>query len=217
MVSFSSAIAEDEVVLQFLSFPKNAQPDNLELRIGENQTHKIEAPSNRISQDYKIPKMKNKMKKWTIGTSEHIDAKSAFKAQGEAPALDSNQQLNLILFGEDNGTEQVKIIPIDTSASGFSGGRHLLVNHSPDLISGAIGGQEFSLQDGEHAILEPEAAPSPTSSRRATAGVSIHSGNEKQPFFSSTWRINPKARSIVFFYQDPETQHLRLHSIRDYL
>jgi hypothetical protein len=31
------------------------------------------------------------------------------------------------------------------------------------------------------------------------------------------WPVNDRARSMVFFYHDPESMHIRMHAIRDFL
>jgi hypothetical protein len=49
--------------------------------------------------------------------------------------------------------------------------------------------------------------------------VSLYYLREKTPrqFFTSTWRLSDHARSFIIFYNDPETNKLRFHSIRDYV
>lgn len=206
----SSSLAENMVDLRFVSFPKDAQPSHLELLVGETSTIKIQVPTNRISQTYQVPAMDT----WVIGTRENTGGELVFNSLGSAQAIDSEQQLILILPSGD-ASERLRLMPVDTSSSGFHGGRHLLVNQTQDRISGVFGDQEFSLEKGEYAILDPEQAGA--REKKTSATIAVYLGDKKRPFFASAWRVSPKARSVVLFYNHPETQLIRLHSIRDYL
>lgn len=204
----SSSLAEKTVELRFISFPKDAQPSHLELLFGEAKTIKIQVPTNRISQTYQVPEMAT----WIIGTSENTGEEFIFKNLGEAQAINSDQQLILILPSGDS-SRGLRLIPVDASSSGFCGGRHLLVNHTQKRISGVFGNQEFSIEKDEYATLIPDEV----SEKKTSATIAIYFGEETRPFLSSKWRVSPKAKSVVLFYDDPETKHTKLHSIRDYL
>jgi hypothetical protein len=49
------------------------------------------------------------------------------------------------------------------------------------------------------------------------ASLYFRKGDEARPFFSSEWRIRDDARILVFCYHDPQTTHIRLHAIKDYI
>jgi len=36
-------------------------------------------------------------------------------------------------------------------------------------------------------------------------------------FFSSRWPIGNNARALIFFYHDPESMQIRMHTIRDFM
>lgn len=204
--------AEEEVEMRFVSFPKDAGREAFELRIGDAQPLIIDTPTNKISKAYMVPHQEH----WVIGRSKKSGSGSDFTVLGKTQALNSGQQLILILGNEQADGGGLLLIPVDTSTSGFSGGKHLLVNHSADVLSGAFGEEEFLIEKESHAILRPFEKGSASAASTNMLPILIRQHKSNRPFLSSTWRIHPDARSLVLLYQDRESGHIRLHTIRDY-
>ena len=219
LVSFSwllihAAFAEGEIELQFVSFPKSPDAKPVELLIGEEQTILVEMPTNSISPVYKV----KPLSKWVIGkTTVDAEGKPSFDVYGQAPAISSTKQLILVIRSSKGDAGGLKLIPMDYSQAGFGGGKYLLLNAANIDIAGAIGTGKFALKSGKYTLLAPK--PTKVKGERKYCFAKFYYRKEKniQPFFSSTWRFNTAARSMVFFYNDPRTKHLKLHTIRNYV
>lgn len=218
-VSFScllihAAFAEGEIELQFVSFPKSSDAKPVELVIGEGKTMLVELPTNSISPVYKVKPLST----WVIGkTTTDDEGKPAFDVYGQAQAISSTKQLILVIRKGKDDAGGLKLIPMDYSQSSFRGGKYLLINGTNLDIAGAIGTAKFSLKPGKYTLLAPK--PTKVKDDRKYCFAKFFYRKEKniQPFFSSTWRFNDRARSMVFFYHDPRTGRLRLHTIRSYV
>ncbi len=75
------------------------------------------------------------------------------------------------------------------------------INMSSSLLQGFTHGAHAYALEGTHKIL---------------AGF-VRKRDKAKPFFSSKGPTTRHARGLIFFYQDPETKRIRLHSIRDFL
>ncbi len=86
-------------------------------------------------------------------------------------------------------------------------------------IAGILGGAKFTLKPGKQTIIEPKEMNKREGSESHGFFTEFYFRKEEdvRPFFSSTWPINKKARSMVFFYHDTRNGRLRMHTIRDYI
>ena len=73
-------------------------------------------------------------------------------------------------------------------------------------------GDEFVIKPGKHTILRPQA-----DERTFQTALYFRKDDDPGPFFRSKWPVSNGARGLIFFYHDPKTQRLRLHTIRDFL
>lgn len=216
----SPAIAQEapQVTLRFLSFPKNAAPQPVELLIGEGETIEVKTPTNALSEPYKV----NRLSTWAVGKLEPAkseDEKPVFTSYGSAPALASSDQLILLVRKGKENADGFEVIPMDNRTVSFGGGQFFFMNASKVDIAGVLGGTRFALKPGQRTII----APTETKKRESTGANQFFTEfffrkeEEARPFFSSSWPANDKARSMVFFYHDPHNDRLRMHTIRDYL
>jgi hypothetical protein len=84
----SAAYAQDagQVSLQFVSFPKAANSQPVELAVGEGETILVELSTNSLSPVYKV----NRLSKWVLGkTVAGADGKASFEVYGEGAATAS--------------------------------------------------------------------------------------------------------------------------------
>jgi len=216
----SSVIAQEaeQVTLRFLSFPKSASPQPVELLIGDGKTLEVKIPTNALSEPYGVPRLST----WAVGQFEPAkskDGKPVFNSYGTAPALASTNQLILLIRKGRENSDGMRVVPLDNNTGHFGGGQFFFMNAAKVDIAGMLGGTQFVLKPGKHTIIEPKE----TRQRDGAEGklffteFYFRKETEARPFFSSTWPANNKARSMIFFYHDPHNERLRMHTIRDYL
>lgn len=199
------------VTLQFLSFPRAMDPEPVELVVGEGKTIEVEIPSNELSQSHKVPRMAT----WAVGeTVDGPDGKPVFNTFGKARALASPKQLILLVRKGKDYADGFELIPVDNQIARFGGGKFLFMNAAKVDIAGKIGEDKFALKPGRHVIVKPKMK---AGERTLHASLYYRKDGEPKPFFSSRWPVGDYARALVFFYHDPDTERLRLHTIRDFL
>jgi hypothetical protein len=199
------------VTLRFLSFPRALNPEPVELLVGEGKTIKVEIPTNEISVPYKVTLQAS----WAVGeTVNGKDDKPVFNVFGKAAALASSQQLILLVRKGKANADGFEVIPIDNRDTEFGGGKFLFMNAAGIDIAGVVGSEKFAVKPGKHTIVKPKVEPD----TKGLCNILIYfrKDNQAKPFFSSTWPLSDKARGLIFFYHDPDTQRLRLHTIRDF-
>ena len=200
-----------EVKLRFLSFPKSIEPLKVELRLAEGKTVGVEAPSNEFSQPLSVVSTGV----WSVGeTVEGADGKPAFKEYGRATAPASTQQMLILVRKGDSNADGFDLIALDGKVDAFGGGKFLFLNAAKVDIAGVVGQEKFVVKPGSHTILKPKAEEG---SQLAHAMFYFRKDDEPRAFFSSRWPVGDQARSMIFFYHDPESKHIRMHTVRDFL
>lgn len=209
-----SAQAQNPTVgLRFVSFPKAANAEPIELLIGEGKTMKVEIPTNSISKTYEVPVLST----WTLGkSSTDEEGKAIFQIFGKARSLGASDQLVLVVRKGPDNADGFELTPLKNNNEGFSGGKYLLFNASSVDIAGEIGTGKFSLKPNDCDLIAPDPTRTKGDRKYCFAKFYFRHNGEIDPFFSSTWRFNEEARSMVFFYHDPGTRQLRVHTIRSY-
>jgi hypothetical protein len=198
------------VSLRFLSFPRAVDPAPLELLVGEGKTIEVGVPTNELSSTYHV----KRQSVWAVGeTVGGKDGKPVFKVFGQTPALASAKQILLLIRKGEMYSDGFHIIPVDDQGTGLGGGKFLFLNAAKIDIAGVIGQRKFAIKPGQHVIVKAQPEPG--------LGIShvefwYRGADMVKPFFSSTWPVSERARCLVFFYHDPASRHLRLHSIRDF-
>ncbi len=201
---------ESQVSISFVSFPKSAEPIKVKLAISKDSFIDIEAPSNWLSKPIRVPAISV----WLIGRMEKgPDGKTAFKELGRAKSLLTSSQIILLVQKGKDDTTGFDVLPLDAYGDKFRGGHFLFMNAARVEIGGIVGDQKFAVKPGHHTIIKPLGAPGERNFRT----VLYYRQNEvTTPFSSTVWPISNHARSFIFFYHDPASQHLRMHSIRDF-
>lgn len=205
---------QGEIQLQFVAFPKLLNHDPVELLIGDGETIMVELPTNSASPVYTV----SGISECRLGVSSKGEKDEfLFKTYGASGLLNSPKQLILILRKGDKNSDGLELIPVASHDEGFGGGDYLFMNMSMVDIAVEIGDKVAALKPRKHRILSP--GPSKIDGERKYLYVYIHfrRGEEAVPFYSSTWKISERRRSMVFFYHDPHTQQLRSHTVRSYL
>ncbi|MCH7228108.1 hypothetical protein [Haloferula sp. A504] len=200
---------EDKVALRFLTFPKQLERQSVELLTGEGRTIEVEPPSNELSKTIRVPRMSS----WVFGeTTVNEDGETTFNTFGKAPSLSASNQLLILVRKGDRFEEGIEIIPVDGRISRFGGGEFFFMNATTVDIGCEAAGKKFAVRPKSHYIFDPEA-----SGRTAHFTFYFRKADEARPFWSSRWPVADYARALVFFYHDPQTKRLRIHSIRDFL
>jgi hypothetical protein len=216
--SWATAQEAEMVTLRFLSFPKNADPQPVELRVGEEKSIEVKTPTNALSQPYQVKKLST----WSFGKLEPAKSdkeKATFTSYGSAPSIASSNQLILLIRSGKENKDGLRVVVMDNQISNFGGGKFFFMNAAKVDIAGMLGGKKFALKPGAHTIIEPTETikREGSSSGLFFTEFFFRKETEARPFFSSSWPHNEKARSMVFFYHDPHNDRLRMHTIRDYL
>ena len=207
-----------QVTLRFLSFPKTANPEPVQLAVGGGEAIEVKTPTNALSEPYRVPLLST----WTVGKLE--PAKNAqdnpvFTSYGSAPSIASTNQLILLIRNGKENKDGMRVIPMDNNTSHFGGGQFFFMNAAKVDIAGMLGGTKFLLKPGAQTIIEPVELRKRENAAADTVFTEFYfrKQDEARPFFSSSWPANKKARSMVFFYHDKHNERLRMHTIRDYL
>ncbi len=201
----------ESVTLRFVSFPRIADPQSVELLVGEGKILKIEIPSNELSAPYQVKRLAI----WAVGKSgEDKEGKPKFNVYGKAKALSSSKQLLLLVRKGATDADGFRIIPFDNRATQFGSRKFLFLNATRIDIAGEVGAQKFTLKPGRHTIIRPVADQG-----KNLCHATFFYRKEKawKSFFSSNWPLRDNARGLIFFYHDPRTSRLKIHSIRDFL
>ena len=210
-----TCFAQDEqVTVQFVSFPISAKAEPVELLIGDGKTMSIELPTNRLSPVYKV----NRLNAWILGkSSTGAEGDFVFDTYGKAASLASSKQLILVIRQGAKDSDGFKLIPMSSQPSKFGGGKYFFMNAAKVDVAVKIGDQKFALKPRSHKLVQPN--PSKVKGKRKYLYIYLHfrKGTEAIPFYESTWRFSKKARCMVFLYHDTHTNQLRTHTIRDYI
>jgi len=205
---------EEQVSLQFVTFPKIANPEPVELLIGEGKTMKIILPTNVLSPVYKV----KRLDKWALGKSSvGAEGEFVFNAYGKAASLASPKQLILVLRKGPKVSDGLELIVMDNRHSKFGGGMYFFMNAARVDIAVKIGDTKFAMKPLTRKLVQPK--PSKVKGKRKYLYTYLHYRKEGKavPYYESTWRYSEKARCMVFLYHDTHTKQLRTHTIRDYI
>ena len=202
-----------DVSLSFVSFPKSTEPVKVKLWLGEGKSLDIEAPSKWLSPPVRVAASGA----WVVGeTVNGPDGKQAFKELGRTTAPASSDQILLLVRKGKTSADGFDLIALDARVSEFGAGKYLFMNATKVDIAGVVGEEKFVIKPNQHQILTPKI---PKDEHTVHTSLYFRKGDQAdaKPFFSSEWRISDDARNMVFFYHDPQTTHIRLHTIKDYL
>lgn len=207
-----------EISLQFVSFPKSVDHQPLELLIGDGKTLPIQAPSNTLSQPYKV----GPLSEWVIGKTDVIskdgEQKTVFTTYGRTASIPSNNQLILLIRTGKENSDGLRVIAMDNNMDHFGGGQFFFMNAAKIDIAGKVADASFVIKPGTFSIIKPQAGVEEREGMMVAFTKLYYQGKKgATPFFSSTWPVNEKARSMIFFYHDPHNDRLRFHSIRNFI
>ena len=143
-----------------------------------------------------------------------VDAEGnpTFEIKGKAKAHAAREQLVLVIHKGDG----FELMPIPRNDQGLGGGKYFLLNASQAEVAGQIGNEKFALKQNGHQILSPKPDQENGIKKLVQMKAFFRINGNIQPFFSSMWRFNEDARTIVFFFND-STGHLKLHTIRSFV
>lgn len=209
-----AAQTSTKVSVQFLAFPKNASFEPIELAIGKNKTISIEIPGNELSPIYSIPTLDSIQ----VGkTTTNDEGEPVFEVYGTGkPKAAAHQIVLLIRKGKQN-SDGFAVLPINGEPKNFPGGSFLFINVSKIGVAGVVGegkDSKFSLKPGQRKMLKPKA-----NHKDGICQVTLaYQRDEKwKKFYDTRWPANKDCRSLIFFYQNPETGRLGIAPIMDIL
>ncbi len=214
LTTIISSSQDKEISVQFVSFPISDDSEPIELLVGEGKSIPVELPTTNLSPVYKVPAMSQ----WVLGKMEAGEKEQkTFKAYGKAESAGSGIQLVLVIREGASFADGLKLIPMRYDPDHFVGGQFFMMNTTKVDIGIELGDVRVGLKPDTYKLIKPEASKEVNGNKQLFAKVFFRNEDKMTPFYSSTWRLNDKARSLVFFYHEPINQRVRTHTIRDYL
>lgn len=205
---------DKEVSVRFVSFPISNDEEPVELLVGEGKSIPVELPTTNLSPVYKVPAMSQ----WVLGKMEVGDKKQkTFKVYGKAESVGTGIQLVLVIREGVSLADGLKLIPMKYDPENFAGGQFFMMNTTKVDIGIELGSTNVGLKPNTFKLISPETSNEVNGNKLLFTKVFFRNEDKMKPFYSSTWRLNDKARSLVFFYHDPDSQRIRTHTIRNYL
>lgn len=202
---------EKTIKLRFLGFPQVPSPEPVELLVGEGKTIKVDTPGNELSQPYSVPVLPAV----TVGeTVTNEKNESVFKDYGSAKAINAEEQIVLLIRKGQKPSDGFVVLPIDAGQAGFKAASYLFINASNLSVAGVIGDQKFALKPGQRRMLQPKPDHADGICQVTLAYMK---GEKWKTVYDTRWPANDKFRSIVFFYQDPQSGRLGITPIVDVL
>lgn len=205
---------EQRITLQFLAFPKHSSLDPIELLVGEGKTIPIDIPGHELSPEYRVPRPPSIV----VGiTTKNAEGEPVFQVLGQAPALASKSQIILLLRKGPENSDGFVVLPIDGAMGNFAGGNYLFINASELAIGGIIGDKKFALKPGQKSLLKPAPTHKGGGCQITLSYQKDETDTKGRKFFDTRWSVSEKYRTLVFFYQDPESKKLGVAPVVDML
>jgi hypothetical protein len=206
----ASPSAAEEISITCLSFPKQA-PASIELLIGPGKTMPITLQSHSLTEPVKVPRLQA----WRFGKSgTNAAGEFTFKTYGQLkPGTTRNQLLVFVLKGSAPAAG-LNILSLNDSTKSFGPSQMLFVNLAREQVAGLVGGKQFRLNPGKHTIIKPRAD---RGNNLCFASLKYMRATKWRTFFSTNWPVLSKARGLVFLYNDPRSQSVKMHSVVDSL
>ena len=213
-IHFCNAQEEQKISLQFLAFPAQANPEPIELLVGESKTIPIETPGNELSAEYKISRPSSIV----VGvTTANEKGEPIFQVLGKSPTIASQKQIILLLRKGGNNSDGFTVVPVDGELVNFSGGSYLFINVSQLRVGGIIGDKKFALDPGERNLLKPAPSHVGGGCQVTLAYQKDEADTKGKKFYDTRWAVNARYRTLVFFYQDPVAKSLGVAPIVNFL
>jgi hypothetical protein len=203
-----STMAQDgKVSLRFITFPPVTKPETFHLAVAGGGAISIEAGSRSFSQPVSV----TAQEKWSVVESPANETrKEEPKVLGQAPSLPVDEQLIILLRKGRNPEDGYSMVVVPDPSGGDTGGSVMFFNLSAVKLSGLVGGKRFLLKSREHIAIKPKLS---ADGRNFQSRFAHHLGKKPKMFYASTWPGSERAAMFVFFFHDPSTRRLTLHSV----
>jgi hypothetical protein len=210
LVAASPATAQQaRVSLRFLAFPAQNPPEPVELLVGEGKTMEVDTPGHELSPPYQVAAMNEIIVGRTITDSE---GKPSFQILGRAKGISAPEQIILLLRKGAEHSDGFVVLPIAADLTSFSGGSFLFINASSLPIKGTIGNLELNLAPAGRKVLSPR----PDFAGDVCQVTFSYLRDDKfKRFYDTRWSASKDVRSLVLFYQNPQTGRLGIAPIMD--
>jgi hypothetical protein len=214
LTTFILSAQDKEVSIQFVSFPISEDSEPIELLVGEGKSIAVELPTTNLSPVYKVPSMSQ----WVLGKMEIGEKEQkTFKTYGKTESTGTEAQLVLVIRQGKTLADGLKLIPIKYDPVDFAGGDFFMMNTTKVDIGIELGSTKLGLKPNTFKLVKPEASAEVNGNKQLYIKVFFRNEEKMAAFYSSTWRLNDKARSLVIFYHEPINHRIRTHTIRNYL
>ena len=205
----AAAIGQD-VTITCLSFPKQS-PTPVELLVGPSKTIPITLQSHTLTEPLKVARLPS----WKFGKSgTNAAGEFTFKTFGQIKPGRASKQLLVFVRKGASPADGLNILALDDNRTSFGPSQMLFVNLAREQVAGLVGGKQFRLEPGKHTIIKPQPD---RGNNLCFASLKYRRANKWRTFFSTNWPTLPKARGLVFLYNDPRSQSVKMHSVVDSL
>ena len=203
------AVAEEapieSVELQFLTMPSSPDPLALKLIDDSGKATDIVVMSNMYSQRYLVSRSKN----WKIAIEQEGQP---LRILGEAPVIKDPRQMVLLIRSKMNKEAGYQVMVFPNEIHLAAAGDMLVRNLAKKDFRAVIGDFDLKLKTGEHQIITPKAG---AEGAWTQSTLSYRKEDKWKEFMDRRWPINETVRSAVYFYEDPGTQKIQLHTLTE--
>lgn len=200
---------EQKISLRFLAFPQQNAPEPIELLIGADKTIEVDTPGHELSKRYLVDPLSSIV----VGkTTINEDGEAVFQSYGQAKSIPATEQIILLLRKGDQPGDGFVVLPIAANLKDFGGASFLFINASKVRIGGVIGDKKLDINPGEKKSLSPK----PNFEAGICQVTLAYLKEDKfKKFFDTRWPANKNVRSLIIFYQNPETGRIGIAPITD--
>lgn len=210
--SVTSHAQEQQMSLQFITFPMAIEPLKVEMLLSEGRTMELLVPSNELGPTVRAPRMASLVLGERIINEEQ---KPEFKIYGQGKPTAAPKQLILLIRKGNDMANGFEVRAISSDINEFAGGKLLFLNATKIDIAAEVGQKPFALKPGSHTILKPKLEKN---GRLTEVKFWYNNDGKAVPFFNSMWPVSDQFRGLIFFYHDSDNDNkIHIHSFRDFM
>jgi hypothetical protein len=184
----------------------------------EGKSIQVELPTTCLSPVYKVPALAQwNLGKMNIVLDDNGKEKKVFTSYGKVNSAGSSQQLILVIRKGNSYKDGFKLIPLKYNEDDFGGGQYFIMNVTKVDIGLELGKTKVALKPQKYKLLKPNPSRVLNGRQQLYTKAYFRREGKMKAFYSSTWRLNSSARSLVFFYHEPVNNRIRTHTIRTYI
>ena len=210
-----TAVAQEppaQNILRILALPPRIVHPPLFLLQGEAAAIPLEIASSRLTGPYKV----SPTNAWQFAlTATPTESNGNISIVASCKPVPSTDEQLVVLLRKPGKEMSYASFALDIKRSTLKERQFLVINLSPTEIAGDIGGIRMAFPPGKPVTVAPKENLGPDLCNVAfLTGVS---DGKWKPFFSTNWPLKDKIRGLVFFYLQPDSEKILIHTVSDFL